>query len=218
MLRKRYREALDNLKKDVIKMGKSTIDSLRDSVQSLEEKNVKLSDKVLKNNARIDEMELDLENRCMQLIALQQPVGDELRFIGTTLKIIGNFDRISDLAGNIARINKETVDKPHVKPLIDIPRMSGTAQRMIQCIITAYEKEILGDCIGELSKEDDLVDGLFEQVYRELITMMIEDPKIISDATSLLLVARYLERIADNACAIGGRIVYMITGKRVKIS
>lgn len=218
MLRKRYREALDNLKKDVVKMGNKTVQSVRDAVKSLEEKDIKLSDKVLKNNAEIDEMELDLESRCMQLIALQQPVGDELRFIGTTLKIIGNFDRISDLAGNIARINKETLEKPHVKPLIDIPRMCKTAQGMIQCIIRAYEKEVLEDCIGELSKEDDLVDGLFEQIYRELITMMIEDPKIISDATSLLLVARYLERIADNACAIGGRVVYMVTGKRVKIS
>ncbi|MFX0097268.1 MAG: phosphate signaling complex protein PhoU [Candidatus Hodarchaeota archaeon] len=218
MLRKRYREALDKLKKDVVKMGRRTIRSVRDAVQALEEKDVKLSDEVLKNNAEIDEMELNLESRCMQLIALQQPVGDELRFIGTTLKIIGNFDRISDLAGNIARINKETIDKPHVKPLIDIPRMCKIAQGMIQCIITAYDKEVLGDCIAELSKKDDLVDGLFEQIYRELITMMIEDPKIISDATSLLLVARYLERIADNACAIGGRIVYMVTGKRVKIS
>ena len=218
MLRKRYREALDNLKKDVVKMGKKTVQSLKNAVKSLEEKDVKLSDKVLKNNAKIDEMELDLESRCMQLIALRQPVGDELRFIGTTLKIIGNFDRISDLAGNIAKINKETVEKPHVKPLIDIPRMCTIARGMIQCIITAYEKEVLGDCIGDLSKEDDLVDGLFEQIYRELITMMIEDPKIISDATSILLVARYLERIADNACAIGGRVVYMVTGKRVKIS
>ncbi|MFX0068281.1 MAG: phosphate signaling complex protein PhoU [Promethearchaeota archaeon] len=218
MLRKRYREDLDKLKKDVVKMGKRTIRSVRDAVESLEEKDVKLSNEVLKNNADIDEMELNLESRCMHLIALQQPVGDELRFIATTLKIIGNFDRISDLAGNIARINIETVDKPHVKPLIDIPRMCKTAQEMIQCIITAYEKEIIGDCISQLSKKDDLVDGLFEQIYRELITMMIEDPKIISDATSLLLVARYLERMADNACAIGGRVVYMITGKRVKIS
>ena len=173
---------------------------------------------MLRNKAKIDEMELNLECRCMQLSALQQPVGDELRFRRTTLKIIRNFDRISDLAGNIAKRNKETVEKPHVKPLIDIPRMGTIARGMIQCIITAYEKEVLGDCIGDLSKEDDLVDGLFEQIYRELITMMIEDPKIISDATSILLVARYLERIADNACAIGGRVVYMVTGKRVKIS
>jgi len=198
-------------------MGNLATNLVKLAVGSLVNKDGKLADSVINDADKIDEMELRIEKMCMQLIALQQPVGKDLRVIGSIMRIIGDFDRISDLAANIAKITKKTLDKPYVKPLIDIPRMCEISQKMIRCTLEALKELKVLECIEGLSETDNEVDALFEQVYRELITLMIENPRIISDATYLLLVARYLERIADHACNIGGRIIYMVTGERRKI-
>lgn len=217
MIRVRYSKQLEDLKKKVIGMGKLSIELVKNAVDSLVNKDRELAENVIKKAEEIDDLELEIEKTCMRLIALQQPVGKDLRIIGSIMRIIGDFDRVSDLAANIANITIKTLEKPYVKPLIDIPRMCEIAQTMIECTLKSFEALKVLKCIEELGKMDDEVDALFEQVYRELITLMIENPRIISDATYLLLVARYLERIADHACNIGGRIFYMVTGERRKI-
>lgn len=215
-LRIRYREQLKHLGVLVTKMGEMAIETVRDSVDSLKNQNVELAEKVLEENKKIDELELQIEKICMDLLALQQPMGEDLRFIVTCLKIITDIDRISDLSGNIAEITKATKGKPFFKPLIDIPRMSEISQGMIRKGLNAFTTGNV-DNLTQLSEEDDLMDGLFDQIFRELITLVIERPSGISDAAYLLFVARYLERIGDHSCNLASRIIYMVTGKRVKI-
>ncbi|MEX2752724.1 MAG: phosphate uptake regulator PhoU, partial [Candidatus Freyarchaeota archaeon] len=127
-----------------------------------------------------------------------------------------DIDRIIDSSGDIAEIDIQTAGKPFFKPLIDIPRISEIAKGMIRKSIDAFITRKVDDLM-KLSEDDDLVDGLFEQIFRELITLVIEKPSGISDAAYLLFVARYLERIADHSCNLAARIYYMVTGKRVKI-
>ncbi len=216
-VRKRYYQELANLTKSVIKMGELAASLIDIAVLSLANKDASLADKVLTEAARIDDYELRIEETCIQLIVRQQPVADDLRAIISYLRIIGDFDRISDLASNIARITKQTLDKPLIKPLIDIPRMSKLAQEMIRCTLDALEQSKVLECVEKLSEKDNEVDALWYQVYRELVSMMIENPRVISDATDLMLVARYLERMADHACNIGSRLIYMFTGERRKL-
>lgn len=197
-------------------MGEDCIKTVRDSVESLKNQDVELAHKVIADSQKIDKQEMEIEQLCMKLLALQQPMAADLRFIVTCLKMITDLDRIGDLSENIAEIAIKTAGKPFFKPLIDIPRMSEIAQGMIRKALDAF---ITGkiENLTKLSEEDDLIDGLFDQIFRELITLVIEKPSGISDATYLLFVARYLERIADHSCNLASRIIYMVTGKRVKI-
>jgi phosphate transport system protein len=216
MIRIKYTQQLQGLKKDLIKMGQLARESFKSGVDALVEKNKKLADKVVEINKEIDELEFKIENQCVKLLALQQPVGDELRFITTTMKIITDFDRVGDLSGNIAEIVLRSIEKEPIKPLIDIPRMKEIAYDMLTEILKSLEDHNI-EKLKECAKKDDMVDALHNQIYRELITMMIEKPSIISDATDLLLVSRYLERIADHTCNISSRLIYMHTGKRIKL-
>lgn len=216
-VRKRYQQELATLTKSVIKMGELSASLIELAVNSLASKDAALADKVLDEAAKIDDYELKIEETCIQLIVRQQPVADDLRAIISYLRIIGDFDRISDLASNIAKITKQSIDRPLIKPLIDIPRMSRLTQEMVRCALNALEQGSVLECIQHLSEKDNEVDALWYQVYRELVSMMIENPRIISDATDLLLVARYLERMADHACNIGSRLIYMFTGERRKL-
>lgn len=216
MVREDYAHELGELKEDLLKMGELAKNSADDAISSLVNRDVELASRVIEGGSEIDSLEFDIEKRCMELIALQQPMAIDLRTIGTCLKIITDLDRVSDLAADIAEIVKKIANEPLVKPLIDIPRMSKIAQSMLEdCLeaFSSYEIERLED----LSSRDDEVDSLFDQIRRELITFMIEDPRTIKNAGNLLFVALHLERIADHACNIGSRIVYMVTGKRVKM-
>ena len=186
-VRKRYLEELDKLNRTVVKMGEIATSLINDSVISLANKDAALADKVLKEAEKVDDYELRVEEMCVQLIARQQPMADDLRAITSYMRII------------------------------DIPRMSKITQEMVKCAMDSLDQGKALDCVEHLSEKDNEVDALWYQIYRELISMMIENPKIISDATNLLLVARYLERMADHACNIGSRLIYMFTGERRKI-
>ncbi len=215
-LRKEYIEELEGLKGEVLKMGELAKESAKNAITALANRDAELASKILKGNAIIDELEFDIENRCMRLLALQQPMASDLRTIGTCMKIITDFDRISDLAGDIAEIVLRMGDEPHVKPLIDIPRMSEISQGMIADCLKAFAT---GDIkiLEDFSARDDMIDALFDQVRRELITITIERPRCIANAGHLLFVALHLERIGDHACNIASRIIYMITGEKRKL-
>lgn len=215
-IRLHYRDQLKNLENLVAKMMESAIGTVRDSVESLKNQDVKLARKVLETAKKIDDLEFDIEKFCMELLALQQPMGEDLRFIVTCLKIITDIDRISDYSEDISEIAIKTAGKPLFKPLIDIPRMSEIIQGMIKKSLDAFITKKV-DNLQKLSEDDDLIDALYDQIFRELITLVIEKPSGISDAAHLLFVARYLERVADHSCNLASRIHYMVTGKRVKI-
>ncbi|WXG40891.1 MAG: phosphate signaling complex protein PhoU [Candidatus Freyarchaeum deiterrae] len=215
-VRIRYQEQLKQLENLVAKMGETAIETVRDSVESLKKQDIELAKKVLEKCKTVDELEFEIEKFCMDLLALQQPMGDDLRFIATCLKIITDIDRISDYGGDIAEITLKTAGKPFFKPLIDIPRMAEITQGMIRKALDAFVTRKV-DNLTKLGEEDDLVDGLFDQIWRELIALIKEKPSGFSDAAYLLFVARYLERIGDHSCNLASRVIYMVTGKRVKI-
>lgn len=215
-LRKEYRADLEKLKEDVRRMGELAKDSARNAIKALVQRDRDLAARIINKNVTIDDMEFDIENRCMKLIALQQPMAVDLRTVGTCMKIITDFDRISDLAGDIAEIVVQIADEPHVKPLIDIPRMLEISQGMLSDCLEAFST---GDIkvLEDFSERDDVIDALFDQVRRELMMIMIEKPRGITNASHLLFVALHLERIGDHACNIASRIIYMVTGDKRKL-
>lgn len=215
-VRKEYIEDLEELKEKVLRMGELAKVAADNAIKALLQRDMELASKILKENSVIDDLEFEIENRCTRLIALQQPMAVDLRTIGTCMKIITDLDRISDLAGDIAEIVLQIADEPHVKPLIDIPRMSELSQEMISDCLNAFsEREIR--MIEDFSKRDNEIDALFDQVRRELMTIMIENPRDIRNASHLLFIALHLERIGDHACNIASRIIYMVTGEKRKL-
>jgi len=215
-LRKEYTANLEKLKVDVQKMGELAKDSARNAITALVQRDRVLATRIIKENVTIDDLEFDIEKRCMKLIALQQPMAVDLRTIGTCMKIITDFDRISDLAGDIAEIVVRIADDPHVKPLIDIPRMSEISQGMLSDCLEAFSTGEI-KMLEDFSERDNEIDALFDQVRRELLTLTIEKPRFIANASHLNFVALHLERIGDHACNIASRIIYMVTGKRRKL-
>ena len=217
MPRTEYIEAINMLKEEVLKMGELSKRAVYGGVQSLIGKDFDLASKIVReDNNRIDILELEIEEKCMDLIALQQPVAKDLRIIGTCMKIITDLDRLSNLGVNIAKITIKIGDKPFIKPLIDIPRMGKLATEMLDDAMKAFMNEDVELARG-LSKKEEEADALYDQVRRELITFMVEDPHTITIASDLSFIARYLKRIADHACNIAARVIYMVTGEREKV-
>jgi phosphate transport system protein len=216
-LRKHFLEELENLKKSILAMGDMAINSVNIAVLSLVQRDEKKAREVINGDDKLDEMEMKIEKDCISLIALQQPIAEDLRIIAAGLKIITDLERIGDRAVDIAEIVLEMADRPHVKPLIDIPRMSELAQEMIRDSLIAFAANDV-KLAESLGKRDDLVDALNDQVRRELMEIIIEDPRKLADATRLMFVASYLERIADHSTNIGERVIYMVEGRRVKIN
>ena len=216
-MRKHFLEELENLKKSILAMGDMAINSVNIAVLSLVQRDEKKAREVINGDDKLDEMEMKIEKDCISLIALQQPIAEDLRIIAAGLKIITDLERIGDRAVDIAEIVLEVADRPHVKPLIDIPRMSELAQEMIKDSLIAFAANDV-KLAESLGKRDDLVDALNDQVRRELMEIIIEDPRKLADATRLMFVASYLERIADHSTNIGERVIYMVEGRRVKIN
>jgi phosphate transport system protein len=197
-------------------MGDLAKEAARNAIKALVQRDTELASRIIKDNVTIDELEFDIENRCMKLIALQQPMAVDLRTIGTCVKVITDFDRISDLAGDVAVIVQRIADEPHAKPLIDIPRMSEISQGMIADCLKAFSSGDI-NILADFSERDDVIDALFDQIRRELMMIMIENPRCIANASHLLFVALHLERIGDHACNIASRIIYMVTGEKRKL-
>ncbi len=217
MVRKGFERDLKELEKSVIEMAELAKKSIDLSVESLKKKDVKLAEKTLKIEKQMDKETLEIENRCMRLTALQQPVAKDLRFIASMLKISDTLERVGDYSGKIAKITIKTKDKPLVKPLIDIPKMAKLSKEMIDIDVEAIKSKKVEGLEEKLTERDDVIDNLYEQIYRELLTMMFERPQIISDATDLIFAGRYLERIGDLACKVANRVIYMVDGRRTLI-
>jgi len=205
---------LTDLKESLVKMSNLVEKAINMAIKSLVEQNLDLAAKVIENDDVIDKMELDIEEQCLQMIALRHPIAKNLRIIGCGLKTISDLERVADHAVNIARASQYLSTKSMVKPLIDIPRMAEIAQNMLKDGLSAYFK---GDV--ELAKEvwlrDRTVDNLNKQIFRELLTFMMEDPHTISRAIHLIFVSDNIERIADHATNLAERVVYIVNGERI---
>jgi phosphate transport system protein len=212
MTRTKYHESLDILKKDVKDMGKLATEAIDNSIKALKELDKELAKTVIDGDQPIDDYEMKIEKSISQIIALQSPTAGDMRFVTSCLKIAIDIERMSDLAVNIAEIT-ERMEGDHVKPLVDIPKMAEIANSMLEQAMVAFENSD-AELAEATAKKDDGIDSLFYAIEKELIEMMIEDDSIITNASHLLFVLRYIERIGDHACNICESIVYIADAKR----
>ncbi|MDO9098717.1 MAG: phosphate signaling complex protein PhoU [Candidatus Methanoperedens sp.] len=217
MVREAYHRDLHTLKSDVTGMGSLVSKAIGDAVLSLKTRDVGLAQKVIDMDDDVDAVHYKIEDECMRLLALQQPMARDLRLIISVLKMSIDLERMGDLALEIAVITKITSSVPPVKPLIDLPRMAEICQEMLADTMKAFENKDV-ELARQTARRDDEVDNLFDQVRRELISYMVEDPKKITGAQHLTFVARYLERIGDHITNLCENVVFMVTGDRVELN
>jgi phosphate transport system protein len=215
--RKNFQDELKHLSEDLLMMGNMVEQCIVKAVQALKEQDVALAQEVIDGDEKIDSIELVIEDRCLKLIAQQQPMAKDLRKIATALKIITDLERIADHACDIAKICVRIGDEPLIKPLVDIPRMAEMARTMVKTALDSFVEENV-QLAYQVAKDDDEIDALYNQIFRELLTYMMEDPKNIRQATYLLFVSSYLERIGDHATNLGEWLIYMVTGERKELN
>jgi phosphate transport system protein len=216
-MRNSFHDELRKLQDDLLKMGSLVEEAISLAVNSLAKQDSELAQRVIDGDDRIDEYELEIERNCLRLLALQQPLAKDFRIIGTALKIITDLERMADHAVDIAEITLSMADQPLIKPLVDIPRMAQIAKEMTRDSLNAYVNQDK-DLAYAMIKRDDEVDHLYNQIFRELLLIMMEDPKKINQATLLSIVGLHLERIADHATNLGEWVIYMVTGVRENLN
>lgn len=202
---------LHALEQRLLRMGSFVRDMLEDSVKSLVERDAELAEDVVHRDDVADELDLDIEMSCMHLLALQQPMSKDLRVIGTALKITTDLERIGDYSVDIAKTALDVMKEPASWPLVLIPKMAEYAARMVHGALEAFVSRDFAK-INEVVNMDDMVDQLYVEAWQAMLKEMHENPAGISRAANLILVARYLERIADHAVNVAERVQYMETG------
>jgi phosphate transport system protein len=213
---KSFQKQLQETKSDVVIMGGMVGKGITDSVEALKKRDLVRAHQIMADDAKINEKRFAIENKCIELIASQQPVASDLRVIVAILNIVTELERIGDYAEGISKIVIMIGDEPPLKPLIDIPRMSEITVEMIGDSLKAFMDGDIKAAI-RVASMDSVVDSLYDQVYRELLTFMMADPKTINRATHLMWVAHNLERAADRATNICERVVYTVSGKMEEI-
>ncbi|MDD5432745.1 MAG: phosphate signaling complex protein PhoU [Candidatus Omnitrophica bacterium] len=209
-------EELKELHKEILKMGVLTQESIFKSIEALKDRNRAQAQEVIDADNNIDELELSIDERCIDLIARYQPMAGDLRFITTGMKINAELERIADIAVDISERVLELVDKPLLKPLIDIPKLSAIAQRMVNDAINAFVNKDVA-LARKVVLSDSEADKLRDLVQSELVNdYMARDASTADRAVSLLLIARYLERICDHTTNIAEDVIYMVEAKVVK--
>jgi phosphate transport system protein len=216
MLRKTFESEIQQVKDEVLVLGSMVEQALLDSVESLRKRDIKASEKIFAEDQEINKKRFEIENKLMILIATQQPMARDLRILASTLEIISELERMGDYAKGIANINIRMGDQPLLKPLIDVPRMANKGVDMLHRALTAFINEDV-ETAKTLPVEDDEVDALYNQVYRELMTFVIQDPTTIERANWLLWVAHNLERFADRVTNICERTIFIATGEMAEI-
>ncbi len=208
-----YEEKMKHLQEKLQQMGSLVEDSIARSIEALKKQDLELAQKVIASDDTIDDLEQEIEEKCLEVIATQQPMARDLRRVATLFKMINDLERMADYATSIARTTLRIADEPLVKPLVDIPRMAILSQKMVKQSLDAYVREDV-DLAVSVGTDDDEVDKLFGQIFRELLTIMMENPKTITQATHLLFVGRWLERIGDHATNIAEEVIFLVTGKK----
>lgn len=212
MTREAYHKALKELQDEVLKMSAMVGTAIKESMEALKDRDMEKSRRIVKNDMLINRMRFDIEEKCIRLIATQQPMAVDLRVLASIINVITDLERIGDHAEGIAKISVSIGDEPLVKPLIDMPVMAGKALSMLQRCMTAFVARD-AEAAKKICNEDDEVDLLYDTIYNELVLLMVQDPKIIKDATYLIWAAHNIERMADRVTNIAERVVYMATGK-----
>ena len=210
-----FHEELEALKQTLLAMGGLVEDQIRRVMKALLERDDVVAQEVIERDRQVNTYDVEVDEQCVSLIALHQPAAGDLRFITTAMKIVTDLERIGDQAVNIAQRVLELNVEPQLKPYIDLPRMAERAQRMVKESLDAFVARDTA-LARQVCGEDAEVDALKEQIFRELLTFMMEDPRTIPRAIRLILISRFMERVADHATNIAEMVIYMVEGKMVR--
>ena len=214
-MKRHFERDLAALKEQLLHMGGRAEANVLKSVNALRRRDPDLARQVYADDKVIDRLELEIDDRCLRLLALQHPLARDLRFIASALKITNDLERIGDHAVNIAESAERLAELPLLKALVDIPRMAELASGMLHEALDAFVRDD-GDAARRICRRDDEVDDLNRQLFRELLTYMIEDPTTITRALELILVARNLERVADMATNVAEEVVFIAEARVIK--
>lgn len=208
-------QELAELRAEILRMGTLVEEQIAGSIQALVDRNVDLASRIIERDTQVNRLDVDVDERCIQLLALQAPTARDLRFVTTAMKISTELERMSDLAENICERVIELNEEPQLKPYIDIPRMADWAMRMVRECLDAFVRSDTA-MARKVCADDDVVDDWTHQLFRELLSFMIENPGTISRAIRLTFIGKYIERIADHATNISELVIYMVEGKIVR--
>jgi phosphate transport system protein len=210
-----FQEELEQLKARLLEMGGLAEDRLRLAVRGLVERDLALVERVLVSDGAINQLHIEIDDRCFKLLALHQPMAVDLRAIVSAVKINTDLERVGDLAVNIAEAAGRYLEHPPVKELIDIPRMADIAQGMLRDALDAYVRRDMALAQDVLNRDDEL-DLLKTMVFRELLTHMLRDPSTIEPSLDLVLISRHLERVGDHATNVAEDVIFMVSAKDVR--
>ncbi len=210
-----FQQELNKLKEQLLKMAGLAERAISNAIEALVKRDTPLAEKTITEDEKINEMEILVDDLCLKLLALHQPLAADLRFITSAMRINTELERIGDLSVNIAERAISLDQEPQLKPYIDLPRMAEITQSMVKDVLDAF---VNGDArlARSVCERDDQVDALNEQVFRELLTYMMSDPKNITRAVHLIIVSRCLERIADHATNIAEGVIFMVQALVIK--
>jgi phosphate transport system protein len=215
MERHHFEAELQNLRNQLLTMGGMVEERVHRAVHALIHRSEEDAKRIIASDKEINDLQMDVDNRCLKLLATQTPLAVDLRLITSAMKINADLERIGDQAVNVAESVLVLIPQPPLKPLIDIPRMAGIAEKMIRDALDAFVKKD-AELARDVLRRDDEVDELKDQVFRELLTYMMADPGTIQRALSLILISRNLERIADHATNIAEDVIFIAEAKDVR--
>ena len=210
-----FQQDLDALKERLLAMGGLAEERVREAVHGVKDRDNAALDAVLSGDEPINELHMEVDDRCFKLLALHQPMAADLRVIVAAVKINTDLERVGDLAVNIAEAGKRYLNHPPVKPLIDIPRMGDLAQKMLRDALDAFVRRDM-PLAEKVLAEDDTLDALKTQIFRELLTYMLQSPDTIEPALDLILISRHLERIGDHATNVAEDVIFILSAKDVR--
>ena len=214
-MQRHFHEELEALKQTLLAMGGLVEDQIRRVMRALLERDDVLAQEVIDRDQQVNAYDVEVDETCVSLLALHQPAAGDLRFITTAMKIVTDLERIGDQAVNIAQRVLELNREPQLKPYIDLPRMAEKAQHMVKESLDAFVARDT-ELARKVCAADADVDALKEQLFRELLTFMMEDPKTIPRAIRLILISRFMERVADHATNIAEMVIYLVDAKMVR--
>jgi phosphate transport system protein len=205
----------EKIRQSLLRMGGLVERMISEAMASLVERDTSRAQAVIRTDSDVDQLEKDLDDACHAVLGLQQPTAVDLRFLVAVMKIANDLERMGDSAVNIAQAVEVLNQEPPLKPYIDLPRLAKITQEMVRDSLDCFVRRD-ARAAYEVTRRDDEVDGLYKQLFRELVTYMVEDPRNITRALHLLLVARNYERIADHATNIAEMVIFMVKGKSIR--
>ena len=214
-LPRHFEEQLEKIGETILRMGGLVEEAIGKALHALVDRDSEAARHVIASDAEVDRLDLEIDHLCLEALALQQPMARDLRFITTAMKITTDLERVADLAVNVAERAIELNEEPQLKPFIDIPIMARRAQEMVSEALNAFVRRDAAAARSVIAMDDDL-DRRMEQIFRELLSFMLEDPRTTTRAIRLTFVAKYFERMGDQATNIGEQVVFMAEGRVIK--